>query len=370
MKVAILTEIPAPFRIPLFNALAAERGFALRVLFLANRDPRRRYLVYTREMRFEWRTLRGWSRLLRGRWLVVNRGVRRELARFDPHVVIVGGWNQPAFWQARRWARRAGRPLVVWVESTGRDERPGSGLLERAKRALVREAAAVLVPGRAAREYAASLGAAPERIAVAPNAADLALFRDRVEAARGDREALRAELGVGGCVFLCVSRLSREKGVDVLVRAFREVPEGQLVVAGDGPDAAAVRAAAGERVRFLGDVPRDDLPRWYAAADALVLPSRSETWGMVLNEGAAAGLPLVASEAAGGGYDLIEDGVNGFRVPVEDEAALAGALTRVAADPEWRARAGERSRELAAGHTPEVWAAAVAALARRIGSNS
>ena len=88
---------------------------------------------------------------------------------------------------------------------------------------------------------------------------------------------------------------------------------------------------------------------------------------MVLNEAAAAGLPLVATEAAGGGYDLIEQGVNGYRVPVEDEGALAEALRKVAADPEWRISAGERSRSLTAGYTGEAWAAAVRDLVRRHG---
>jgi glycosyltransferase involved in cell wall biosynthesis len=82
-----------------------------------------------------------------------------------------------------------------------------------------------------------------------------------------------------------------------------------------------------------------------------------------LNEAAAAGLPLVASEAAGGGHDLIEEGVNGYRVPVDDERALAAALREVAADPSWRLAAGRRSRELTAGYTGEVWAEGVADLA-------
>src|SRR6185503_17867362 len=94
------------------------------------------------------------------------------------------------------------------------------------------------------------------------------------------------------------------------------------------------------------------------------LPSRSEPWGMVLNEAAAAGLPLVATEAAGGGYDLIEQGVNGYRVPVDDPAALADALRKVAADREWRLQAGERSRELTSGYTGDAWAAAVGDLVR------
>src|SRR5207237_1533698 len=175
---------------------------------------------------------------------------------------------------------------------------------------------------------------------------------------------LRAELGLDRCTFIGVSRLSPEKGVDVLVRAFDGVP-GELVLVGDGPDRGRVEDLARERVRLLGRIERDDLLRWYAAADAYVMPSRSETWGMAMQEAAAAGLPLIASEAPGAGHDLIEQGVNGFRVPVEDVEELRAALVRVAGDEDWREQAGSRTRELAAGYTPDAWAAAVAELAGR-----
>ena len=355
MRIALLTEIPAPFRIPLFDALAAQPEVDLSVLFLAADDPRRSYPRLERHFASE--VLPGRDFSARGRWTVVNAGAIGRLRRFRPHVVLVGGWNQPAFWQAAAWARVARRPLVVWVESTARDERSGAAPLELAKRTMLRAAAGFVVPGKAAAEYLATLGARPEQIVVAPNAADPSL----VEGAPPRSEA-RAELGVDGCVFLCVSRLSPEKGVDVLARAFDGVP-GELVLVGDGPDRERVAALAGEQVRLLGRIERDDLLRWYAAADAFVMPSRSETWGMAMQEAAAAGLPLIASEAPGAGYDLIEEGVNGYRVPVEDVDALREALARVADDPGWRERAGRRTRELTAGHTPAAWAEAVARFA-------
>jgi glycosyltransferase involved in cell wall biosynthesis len=352
LKIALLTEIPAPYRIPLFNALAAAEDVNLEVYFLAEHDPRRQYPVYSTEFHFERRILRGLGALARGRWVVLSRGARRELDRFDPDVVLLGGWNQPAFWTGLRWARRNGRPVLLWVESTARDERSGNPLLERLKRRAVAAAAGFLVPGRAAREYVESLGVPSERIVIAPNAVDLTIFN--VDADRNGRQE---------CTFLYVGRFSQEKGADVLVRAFRNVP-GRLLLAGSGAQEDQLRALADERVELLGHVPREQLPALYARADCLVLPSRSEAWGMVLNEAAAAGLPLVATEAAGGGYDLIEPGVNGYRVPVEDESALAEALRKVAADGAWRASAGERSRELTAGYTGEVWAEKVLELIR------
>ena len=84
---------------------------------------------------------------------------------------------------------------------------------------------------------------------------------------------------------------------------------------------------------------------------------------MSLNEGAAAGLPLVATDAAGAAHDLIEHGRNGFRVPAEDEAALAEALRALATDADLRRMFGERSREVSERFRPEAWAAAVAGFA-------
>ena len=365
MRIALLTEIPAPFRLPLFNALAAVEDVELRVLFLSANDPRRNYPLYEREIAFHAEVLPGRDALVGGRWVVVNGGVLGRLRRLRPGVVVVGGWNQPAFWQAAAYARVARVPLVVWVESTARDERSGRKPLELAKRALLRAAAAALVPGVAAADYVASLGVPRERIAVAPNAVDLELFGARVAAKRERREELRRELGLDRCTFLCVSRLSREKGVDVLVRAFDGVP-GELVVVGDGPDRELVRRLAGPNVRLLGRVERDELLRWYAAADAFVMPSRSDTWGMSMTEAAAAGLPLVATEAPGAAYDLIEEGANGFRVPMEDVEALRAALVRVTEDADFRERARPRTLELATTHTPQAWAAGGAALAARL----
>ena len=350
MKAVLLTEIPAPFRIPLWNALAERPGVELRVLFLSERDPRRSYDLHRGEWRFDSRVLSGRGALFGTRWLMLNR-VQAELRTLRPEALLVGGWNQPAFVQAVRHARRSGIPYGVWVESTARDERSRNPLLDRLKRWMLASAGGVIVPGTAARDYVLDLGVEPARIHVAPNAFDLAAFTQAVERERGaERDP--------GFRLLTVARLSREKDVRTLLHAVAGLAM-ELVVVGDGPEERALRAAAPANVRFVGRVPRDELPRWYAAADAFALASRSETWGMALSQAAAAGLPLVATEAVGAAWDLVEPGVNGFRVPVGDERALREALEAVASDASWRMRAGRRSRELAEQATPERWAEAV-----------
>jgi glycosyltransferase involved in cell wall biosynthesis len=351
MRLALLTEIPAPYRIPLFNALS-ER-LELRVLFLAERDPRRTfYESHQDEWRFDHRVLRGRQLRRGGRWIVLTRGVLRALRRFRPDVVAVGGWNQPAFWLALAYCRLRRVPLLVWIESTARDARSESRTLAFARDAMARGAAGAFVPGRASADYARSLGV--ELVELAPNAVDVSVF-ERAAVDRGGRSS---------CTFLYAGRLDPEKGVDTLLEAFRSVP-GELVIVGRGSDEERLRALAGDRVRVEGPKDRDELVSYYAAADVFVLPSRSEPWGMVLNEAAAAALPLVASEESGAAHELVEENANGFRFPAGDAAALRAALERLAEDAELRARFGARSRELARRFTPDAWAEGVASAARR-----
>ena len=352
MKLALLTEIPAPYRVPQFAALA--QRLDLLVLFLAAEDPRRSYYD-AGVLPFSHRILKGRELRGGGRWLVVNRGVFKTLRRFRPDAVAVGGWNQPAFWQALGYCRVTRVPLLLWVESTARDARSEAAPLRVARRTMIRSAAGYFVPGRAAADYVRSFDVADRLLETAPNAVDPAPFS----------AAARDRTGRPDCTFLYVGRLDREKGLDVLLRAFSDVP-GKLVLVGSGSEESHLRALAGTRVEFTGAVPYENVPRLYARADVFVLPSRSEPWGMVLNEAAASGLPLIATTESGAAFDLIEDGENGFRVPAGDEAALRGALRRLAEDEPFRLRAGARSRELAARFTPENWAEGVVRLASRL----
>lgn len=132
----------------------------------------------------------------------------------------------------------------------------------------------------------------------------------------------------------------------------------QLVLVGEGPDRAGYEAIVREQqlqnVRFVNFLEHEALCRYYAAADIFVLPSRSETWGLVINEAMEFGLPIVTTDAVGAAPDLVSG--NGFVTPAGDAGALAKALEQLARDPQLRARMGARSREIIAGFTPETWA--------------
>lgn len=347
-RVALLTEIPAPYRIPLFNALAERVD--LRVLFLRDRHPDRPYDLHRDELRFKWRVLPGVQLTLRSHWFVFNASIGGRLRHAD--VVVLGGWNQPAYWEALIWSRLRRVPTIVWSESTRRDQR--SGRHEVLKRLLLPGVDEFVTPGAAAREYLMTLGVPAERITIAPNAVDPAIF--------GTAPRTRSD---GACRVIAVARLSPEKGLDVLLEAVEGLRV-ELVIAGTGPEESRLRALAGPNVTFLGNVDRDALPQLYADADVAVVPSRSDTWGMVLNEAALAGLPIVATETVGAAYDVLENEGNGFRVPSEDVDAMRAALRRLIESPELRSRFGERSLELARHFTPDAWAEAVSAVAVRL----
>jgi glycosyltransferase involved in cell wall biosynthesis len=105
----------------------------------------------------------------------------------------------------------------------------------------------------------------------------------------------------------------------------------------------------GVRILVMGELPEDEVAEAYAAADVFALLSLRESWGVVVNEAAATGLPLVLSDQVGAAYDLLRDGENGVLVPAGDVAAATAALQRLASDAGLRRALGNRSRELVRG---------------------
>ena len=217
----------------------------------------------------------------------------------------------------------------------------------RLARWATRRATRVTAVSDAVRRHLVRHGFPPDRVCAIPNGIDPEPF-DRAD------PLPRSELGLpdDAQVALFVGRLTRQKGVDVLLRALSalaaDLPRLHVLIAGDGPDRAtlqqlATRLNVADRVRFLGR--RDDVPRLMATADAAVLPSRWEGLSLVLLEAMAARLPVVAA-AVEGHSEVIEDGATGLLVPPEEPAALGGALRRAVTDAPLGARLGAAARRM------------------------
>lgn len=337
------------------------------------------YEVAGTERTYPWATARGaepfeWVTLFPDRVLeTIPRGecaetMRRALERDRPDAVGVVGYARPESMAALNWATGAKRPAILLSESQKLDH-PRVWWKEAVKRRRVRRFSAGLVGGPRHRAYLVDLGLAPDRVALGYNAVDNAYFARRAEAERHAPDSRRGIPAVP--YFLAVNRFVPEKNLPRLVRAFARYrqeagPEGawDLVLCGDGPGAAEVRdaiAASGvaRAIHCPGFLQSDTLPRWHAFAGAFVHPSLMEPWGLVVNEAAASGLPLLVSDRAGCSETLVPDDgpPTGRRFDPRDEDMLAASLAWMASLPEAeRAKLGRRAAEVVGDWGPERFA--------------
>jgi len=375
-RVAIVTTEPTASRVPQFDLLAHRTDLDLMVFYAAETVQRREWslaLDHPHEI------LRGPSlpttRLLQHDY-PITPSLWRKLGRGRFDCVVVWGWSTFAAQLAIIWSRLHRVPYVLFSESHLAE--PRRGFVRAMKRAyvppVVRHAAGWLATGSLAREHLVSYGADRAQIRTFANTIDVEAVTQRIEELRPRRAELRDELGFAAddVVVLVAGRLLPVKGADVLLKAASLVPGVKLLIAGDGPLRGTLETEAarlGVAATFIGFASAARLLEAFAVADLFALTSRRETWGVVVNEAAAAGLPLLLTDTVGAAFDLLEPGANGFRVPAGDTNALAAALAALAGDGALRRRFGARSRELAAGWgygpSGEAFAEAVrAAIAR------
>jgi D-inositol-3-phosphate glycosyltransferase len=223
-------------------------------------------------------------------------------------------------------------------------------------------------------------GAEPDRVEVVPLGVDHAFFSP------GDRAHARRALGLagGGPLLLFVGRIQPLKGADVALNAFailaRSIPSAQLVVVGgpSGPrgeaEVAALhalveRSGLVDQVRFVAPQPHELLSTYYRAADCCLVPSRSESFGLVALEAAACGTPVVAA-AVGGLTTLVEHGRTGYLVEDGDAEAYARFVAQICTDPVLQAELGAGGASMASGYTWSITAGGLGRLYEHLTSRT
>ncbi|MFI5335193.1 MAG: glycosyltransferase family 4 protein [Opitutales bacterium] len=382
---AIITSHPIQYQAPLWRALAADGTIPFEVWFLT---PHAQQPSYDREFghTFAWdldllegyphRFLDirpGW-RLDRFNGIHLQRSWAEEFRTRGVTAVWLEGWRFRTLWQAVAAARRAGLRVCLRGESHGLAPEP-------ALRRLVKRAALgwffarvdhFLCIGTANRRFYLDQGIAPDRLSEAPYAVDEARFARAASLLRPQRAELRRRWGIrddAWCVLFCGKLIPKKRPLD-LVRASRLRPDlsGRplhLLFAGDGELAAEIKR---ELVRpgtppgtVTGFLNQSEIPAAFVAADCLALPSDyGETWGLVVNESLATGLPAVASDRCGCAEDLVRTQDPAQVYAGGDPAALATALAHVVVHPP----SSERLRTLSASHVPECTVATVTNLLR------
>lgn len=302
---------------------------------------------------------------LRGAGL--REAVQAVLAHTSPQVVATAGWADPEYHVLLRLAGDRGVPAVVMSDSTHGDE-PRRGWREWLKGSLVRNYAAAVVAGTRSRDYLESLGFHGGAINQPWDVVDNAHFATAAEL----RPPLPTVFGekAPGC-FLCVARFIPKKNLGHLLEAYARYVsvEGDesrdLVLSGSGPLEGELRrqvAAAGleGQVHFAGFRQYPDLPALYAQAVALILPSRSDQWGLVVNEAMAAGVPVIVSDRCGCASDLVREGENGMVFDPDEPEALQRCLHRMGGLSAmiWSVM-GENARTMVAQYSPESFGRAL-----------
>lgn len=350
-RVAVVASHPIQYQAPWFRALA--RVCDLTVYF-CHRQDREGQARAGFDQPFDWDVplLDGY----RYEWLEnisgtpgVDRfggcdtpGIKGRLAAGQFDACIVSGWYLKSYLQAIRACRGLGVPVIVRGDSQLKGAR--SRVFTLAKhipyRWLLQRIDAHLYVGKANYDYLRHFGVRPERLFFAPHFVENDRFAADAARARqsGAARSLRERWGASEstAVFLFVGKfIAKKRPSDFIAAVAQLAGEGQDVrgvLVGSGPEDATLRAqaaAVGGPIAFDGFQNQTQIAARYSAADCLVLPSDGqETWGLVVNEAMATGLPAIVSDAVGCGPDLIDGRCTGFTYPVGNVALLAARMRK------------------------------------------
>jgi glycosyltransferase involved in cell wall biosynthesis len=293
--------------------------------------------------------------------LLLRHGFGRRLRQIGANVLWIQGWQVAAYWQAVFGARRAGTEVWLRGETNARSNagRIGRQFKRRLLGQLLRRVDRFLYIGEANRQFYLEQGIASEQLAAAPYCVDNARFAAAANVARTERDCIRQgwRIPPEAFCFLFAGKFMVKKRPFDLIEAARRLQHRSLgkkihlLWVGTGELGDGLRRAcnvcfdaetkAGVNLRrhsepnasFVGFLNQSEISRAYVAADCLVLPSDArETWGLVVNEAMASGLPCVVSDSCGCAEDLITPIRPDLCYPVGDVMALERAMAAVTAD--------------------------------------
>lgn len=384
-KLVCLTNIPTPYRLHFFRALARELGerrWGFEVLFMAETEPGRNWQLAPREFGFPHRFLTGKSLRVADATLHVNLRVLREFQKCPPDILLMAGsWGLPTNILTTLTSAFVGRStLIFWSESHLKSMRRKGRLIERMRKQLLQKYDGFAVPGQLALDYIKRY-ALDKPVYHLPNTVDEAVFRDAVSRLRNTRQPLRDALQIADDkrVLLLPARLMPDKGIAEFLTALSTLPESIqqtaiLLIAGDGLLRASLQQQLAETpsldARLMGHLAEQEMMKLYAIADGVALPSLHDPNPLSVIEGLWAELPLLLSNRVGNHLEVLQPGINGWLFNPESAASIRQAFIEWCTTPPSTLRAyGSISLRIASEHF-ETRAVARAFVAELIGQLS
>ena len=290
--------------------------------------------------------------------------VLKYVKQFSKDLIVVGQYSSPTYMIAIHYMKRKNIPFTL--NTDGGFAKEDSPLKYRIKRYFISSAAQWLTTGKLATEYFVHYGADPERTHIYPftSLKEENLLQAEENAKLG-KAALRSALGITEKnMILSVGRFSYQngygKGYDTLMRMAKQIPQDTgIYIVGDEPTEEFVAWKNNEKIEnihFVGFKQKDELGKYYAAADIFVLMTIADVWGLVINEAMAYGLPVISSDMCLAGRELIEEGGNGYIIPVGDDHMLAQKCMQLLESPQQLSEFGQASKQKISGYTIEKMA--------------
>jgi len=340
MRVAILTNIPAPYRIPLWVKL--QNKFDITVLYTSTNDPFKRewnidfgegykYLVFTDPRKNESSEYRVKLKLF----------IHLFKAQYD--VLIIGGYgniNNIVSCLISKILRK--KTVLLW---DGGFETKQNIIKTAFKKLFYRHLTdAFCVSGENAKNVLRKYTKREEKFFNVHFTCDVKFFNEQYEALKIKKGELKHKLEIDkfSKVIICVSRLDKRKGIQDLLVAIKKIEDNNicLMLVGTGPDEDYFKSIISkyeiDNVFFKGFIGISEITKYYITSDLLVLPTYYDTWGLAINEGMACGLPVISSSMAGASFDIIKEGKNGYITEPGNIDELIRAIKSIIYDEEKR----------------------------------
>jgi len=387
IKLAFVLSHPIQYFSPLFRKLARQPGIDLTVLYCSRHGLESRVdEKFGVEFAWDIALLEGYKYKFlqsipkkaspRGPLSLFNPGIVRELFRERYDALAVHGYNYLTCWLAFLGAKATSTKLFVRGESHLLAKRP---FWRRAFKALPLKLFFLsfdgyLAIGSQSARYAERFGVPATRVFIAPYCVDNEFFTKRAEEGSVYREKMLRALNLHPDIIVLAffGKLYPRKAPFDLLVAFEKLKleKVALLFVGDGESRRPLEDYVARRhiskVRFTGFVNQSTLPKYYGLADVVVLPSRAEPWGLVVNEAMACGCAVVVSDVCGCAPDLVREGENGYIFPAGNVEALSKILRQLVNDPERVRAMGKASEQIIRDLSPQVSAAKIAEAVKNV----
>ncbi|OEU76133.1 MAG: hypothetical protein BA874_09655 [Desulfuromonadales bacterium C00003068] len=293
------------------------------------------------------------------------KGALSKLEEYQPDVVILSGYGHPIMCCVARWARKNNKRSVLLFSTTEFSRKRVWWREGFKKIVLKRLYDFAAVSGAKSAEYMHKLGMPESRIRIIGNVVDNYYLAAKANLIRAHAKESRTRYNLPIDYFLFVGRLSEEKNIPILLDAYKDYKKSggdwHLLVVGTGPLDQMLRKHVNKielalEIQFVGWRQLDDLIPYYALGRCLILPSKRETWGLVVNEAMACALPVIVSNRCGCTPELCYSGRNAFIFDPADTRLLASHMVKISSDSDLSRKMGRESLKVIAGHTPRNWA--------------